>query len=187
MKVEKTEFEGMLVIKPDVFEDNRGKFLELYHKEKFAGLGIPKEFVQDNQSISKKGVLRGLHFQIPPFSQGKLVFVVKGKVLDVAVDLRKNSPTYKKYFSILLSEENKFLLWIPEGFAHGFLSLEEGTIFEYKCTNPYHKESEMGIIWNDAEFAIDWHFKEYGIEKPVISEKDAKLPSFKEIERFSYF
>src|SRR5512138_2587473 len=134
MEIITTPIEGLLIIKPNVFEDDRGYFFESYNREVFLKNGLDLHFVQDNESKSKKGVLRGLHFQVPPFAQGKLVRVVKGAVLDVAVDLRKNSPTYGKHVSAELSEANKTMFWIPPGFAHGFITLEEETIFVYKCT-----------------------------------------------------
>ena len=182
MKIEKTDIEGLIIIYPDIFNDERGYFFESYNKEKFESIGIKEQFAQDSQSFSKKGVLRCLHFQNPPFGQGKLVKVVKGKVLDVAADLRKNSKTYGKWFSIILSEENNKMFWIPEGFAHGFLVLEEDTILQYKLTNIYNKESETGIIWDDLDLDIDWQLEEYGIEEVIISDKDKKLPTLAEIK-----
>lgn len=175
MEIIKTAIEGVLIIKPDVFKDERGYFFESYNKERFAKAGLDMNFVQDNESKSSKGVLRGLHFQRPPFAQGKLVRVIKGSVMDVAVDLRKDSPTYGQWVSHILSEENKEMFWIPEGFAHGFLTLEDETIFSYKCTNVYNKESEGSIIWNDPDINIDWN-----IEKPILSEKDKVSPFFKD-------
>lgn len=177
MQVNKTKIADLVLIKPDVFPDDRGYFFESYQKEKFRELGINADFVQDNESMSMKGVLRGLHLQAPPFAQGKLVRVVKGSVLDVAVDLRKNSPTYGKWESVVLSDQNKMKLMIPEGFAHGFLVLEDYTIFQYKCTNYYNKESEKGIIWNDPDLNIDW-----GIQNPMVSEKDLKGVLFKDFD-----
>ena len=173
MKFEKTEIEGLIIITPDVFRDDRGMFLETFRADMFEKNGLPTHFAQDNRSISKKHVLRGLHFQKPPYAQGKLVSVAHGTVLDVAVDLRKKSPTYGKWKSVLLSEENKLFFWIPEGFAHGFIALEDNTIFQYKCTNIYHKESEISIRWNDPNLNIDW-----GIANPILSEKDAAAPLF---------
>jgi dTDP-4-dehydrorhamnose 3,5-epimerase len=167
MNLKKTRIDGLFLIEPMVFKDGRGYFFESFQKEKFQALGIDTDFVQDNESMSGKGVLRGLHIQKPPFAQGKLVRVVRGSVLDVAVDLRKSSKTYGKWESSVLSAENKMMMWIPEGFAHGFLVLEEDTIFQYKCTNYYNKESESGIIWNDPDLKIDW-----GIKNPVVSDKD---------------
>ena len=131
------------------------------------------KFVQDNESMSSKGVLRGLHFQNSPYSQGKLIRVIKGEVLDVAVDLRKNSATYGKYYKLLMNEDNKLMFYIPEGFAHGFLTLKDDTVFSYKCTNFYNKQSEGGIMWNDTTLNIDWNIK-----NPIISEKDKNNISF---------
>ena len=176
MKLRKTNIEDLFIIHPDVFTDKRGYFYESFQKENFQKLGIEADFVQDNESMSQKHVLRGLHFQKPPFAQGKLVRVVTGSVLDVAVDLRKDSGTYGKWESAVLSAENKLMMWIPEGFAHGFLVLENHTIFQYKCTNYYNKESETGIIWNDPDLKIDW-----GIENPLVSEKDLRGKLFKDI------
>ena len=177
MEIIKTSIEGLLIIKPDVFRDERGYFFESYNKERFAKEGLTMNFVQDNESKSSKGVLRGLHFQKPPFAQGKLVRVVKGAVMDVAVDLRKDSPTYGKWESVILSEENKLQFWIPEGFAHGFVTLENDTIFNYKCTNIYNKESEGSLLWNDPDINIDWK-----IDDPILSEKDKISPFFKDFE-----
>ena len=176
MEIIKTRINELILIQPSVFPDPRGYFFESYKKEEFRGLGIDADFVQDNESMSQKNVLRGLHFQKPPFAQGKLVRVVTGSVLDVAVDLRKDSGTYGKWESAVLSAENKLMMWIPEGFAHGFLVLEDNTIFQYKCTNYYNKESESGIIWNDPDLEIDW-----GIENPLVSEKDLRGKPFKDI------
>ncbi|MCX6247936.1 MAG: dTDP-4-dehydrorhamnose 3,5-epimerase [Bacteroidetes bacterium] len=175
MQIEKNHIDGLLVIKPDVFEDPRGYFFESYNEEKFRQLGIDVKFVQDNESKSGKGVLRGLHFQVPPHPQGKLVRVMKGAALDVAVDLRRSSPTYGKWASIRLSESNKWMYWIPAGFAHGFLTLEENTVFFYKCTQLYHKESEKGIAWNDPDLNIDW-----GTNNPLVSEKDKTAEKFRD-------
>ena len=175
MNIINTPLKDLVVIEPKVFEDKRGYFFESYSKEKFNTAGLFPEFIQDNQSLSQKGVLRGLHLQNPPWEQGKLVRVIKGSVLDVALDLRKNSPTFGKHYSIVLSEQNKTQLWIPPGFAHGFHTLEDETIFFYKCTQFYHPESEAGIKWNDPELNINW-----GIENPSISDKDVSLPLLKD-------
>ncbi len=176
MQIEKTNIEGLLVITPRVFNDNRGYFMESYnHAQWFKSLGV--SFVQDNESLSKKGVLRALHFQNPPFAQDKLVRVVKGAVLDVAVDLRIDSPTYGQHYKIILSAENKKQFFIPKGFAHGFLALEEGSIFSYKCSNYYHAESEENILWNDPDIGIDW-----GVKNPLISERDAKATLFRDYQ-----
>jgi dTDP-4-dehydrorhamnose 3,5-epimerase len=177
MKVEKNPIEGLLVIKPDVFEDQRGYFFESYNEERFRQHGIDVKFVQDNESKSGKGVLRGLHFQVPPYQQGKLVRVMKGAVLDVAVDLRRSSPTYGQWAAIELSEYNKWMYWIPAGFGHGFLTLEDNTVFFYKCTQVYHKESEGGILWNDPDLGIKW-----GIAEPMVSEKDKVAMKFREFK-----
>ena len=173
MEIIKTHLEGLLVIKPKILEDDRGYFFESWSKESFFKVGLNLDFVQDNQSLSGKGVLRGLHFQNPPFAQGKLVRVIKGSVLDVAVDIRKNSPTYGQHFSVELSEENKTIFWIPPGFAHGFITLKDDTIFTYKCTGVYNKESEGALLWNDKDLGIDW-----GIKNPLVSDKDLVAGSF---------
>jgi len=174
MEFENVDIEGLVVIKPLVFEDERGHFFESFSEKEFSENGINLKFVQDNQSLSQKGVLRGLHFQKPPYAQGKLIRVIKGAVLDVAVDLRKNSKTYGEHYVIELSERNKTMFYIPEGFAHGFLTLEDDTIFTYKCTNLYNKESEDAILWDDEYLAINW-----GFEAPLLSEKDKKAHEFK--------
>jgi dTDP-4-dehydrorhamnose 3,5-epimerase len=163
-----TELKGVFLIEPKVFGDDRGYFLESFRSELFKEkTGFLGDFVQENESMSSKNVLRGLHFQRPPFVQGKLVRVVKGSVLDVAVDLRKNSITYGHHIAIELSSINKKQLWIPEGFAHGFVALEDNTIFQYKCTNYYSPENEGCISWNDETLQINWN-----IDSPVISDKD---------------
>ncbi|MCX8149071.1 dTDP-4-dehydrorhamnose 3,5-epimerase [Thermaurantimonas aggregans] len=177
MKIIETGIEGLFVIEPKVFSDARGHFFESYNKEKFFALGIRYEFVQDNQSLSNAGVVRGLHFQRPPHAQGKLVRVVKGAVLDVAVDIRKGSPTYGKFFAHELTEENFNLMWIPPGFAHGFKTLRDNTLFQYKCTDTYHPETEGAIRWNDPDIGIDW-----GIENPILSAKDQTAPFFKDFD-----
>ncbi|RUA24021.1 MAG: dTDP-4-dehydrorhamnose 3,5-epimerase [Bacteroidetes bacterium] len=176
MEIIKTKIQDLYIIKPDVFEDERGYFFESFNKEKFKTLGLDLDFVQDNESKSQKNVLRGLHFQKPPFAQGKLVRVVKGAVLDVAVDLRTNSETYGQWETVELSEENKLMYWIPPGFAHGFLTLRDDTVFTYKCTNVYNKESEGSILWNDDSLKIDWNLK----QDPILSQKDKEAPIFKE-------
>ncbi len=174
MKVSKTDITDLLIIEPDVYTDERGYFMETYNAEKYAGYGIPA-FVQDNESKSIQGVLRGLHYQLPPHGQGKLVRVIEGEVLDVAVDIRPNSPTLGKYVAVTLSAENKKQFWIPAGFAHGFLTLSKTAVFTYKCTAPYNKESERGIHWNDSDIAINWT-----ASNPVVSEKDTRALSFAE-------
>ena len=177
MEIIKLPIEGLLVIKPKVFEDDRGHFFESWSKGAFSRYGLDLNFVQDNQSLSNKGVLRGLHFQNPPYAQGKLVRVIKGVVLDVALDIRKDSSTYGQHFSVELSEENKTIFWIPPGFAHGFLTMEDNTIFTYKCTGVYNKESEGSLLWNDTDLNIDWR-----IETPLVSDKDLLAGGFKNFE-----
>lgn len=176
MEFVQTEFEGLLIIQPKVFEDNRGYFFESYNSSVFTSNGISTSFLQDNQSKSDKNVLRGLHFQHPPFAQAKLIQVIKGAVLDVVVDLRKNSKTFGKHFKIKLSEENKTMLYIPIGFAHGFLTLCNDTVFSYKCSNVYQKDYEDALLWNDKTLNIDW-----GIENPILSDKDRVAKTFEKI------
>tara|TARA_B100000287_G_scaffold236651_1_gene222774 strand:+ start:673 stop:1215 length:543 start_codon:yes stop_codon:yes gene_type:complete len=172
MKISKTAIEGLLILEPNVWEDSRGYFFESWTKSIFENQGIDLDFVQDNQSFSHKDVLRGLHFQKPPFDQGKLVRVIQGSVLDIAVDIRKESNTYGKHYSIELNSFNKTIFWIPPGFAHGFISLEDNTIFSYKCTAVYDKSSESSLLWNDKDLAIDWK-----CENPIVSEKDKQAAS----------
>ena len=179
-----TDIEGVYIIETKVFGDNRGYFMETYNKEQFAEAGLTMEFVQDNQSRSTKGVLRGLHFQTE-HTQGKLVRVTEGEVYDVAVDLRKGSPTYGKYVGVTLTAENKKQFYIPEGFAHGFLVLSENATFTYKCTDFYAPNAEGGIMWNDPDIAIEWPMD--GIENIVLSEKDKVHPTLKELNSpFNY-
>ena len=175
MEVLETRIKDLLIIKPKVFEDARGYFFESYNEAIFKQNGIDLNFIQDNQSLSNAGVLRGLHFQAPPFAQGKLVRVIIGAVLDVAVDIRKNSPTYGQNVTIELNEENKTMFYIPPGFAHGFLTLRDNTIFSYKCTNLYNKASEGTVLWNDKDININWN-----ITNPILSEKDLTGTPFKE-------
>lgn len=173
MQIKKTPIKNLLLLSPKIFKDKRGYFMESFnHKIWFEKLQT--NFVQDNESLSEKDVLRGLHFQKPPFAQAKLVRVISGSVLDVAVDLRKSSATFGQHFKTVLSAENKKQLFIPAGFAHGFLCLENNTIFAYKCSQYYEAASEDLIDWNDADLGIDW-----GIEKPLVSERDAKAKNFK--------
>ena len=178
-----TGIEGLVIIEPTVFGDNRGFFMESYSKKDFEEIGLNMEFVQDNHSKSKRGVLRGLHFQ-SKHTQGKLVRVIKGKVWDVGVDLRKGSKTYGKWHGVLLTEENKKMFYVPEGFAHGFITLEDGTEFQYKCTDYYAPEYDSGIIWNDEELNIDWQLEKYGIslDELSLSEKDKKQQTFEEFK-----
>ncbi|QOD59681.1 dTDP-4-dehydrorhamnose 3,5-epimerase [Polaribacter haliotis] len=181
MKVTETFLKGCFVIEPKVFGDKRGNFFEVFSQKIFEEkTGLKIEFVQDNQSISQRGVLRGLHLQKGKFAQAKLVRVIKGSVLDVAVDVRKNSPTYGKHFSIELSEENNKQLFVPRGFLHGFSTLEDNTIFSYKCDNYYHKEAEDGVIFNDKDLNINWKLEKDDI---LLSEKDKILPTFLEFKK----
>ena len=174
MEIQTTYLEGLLVIQLKSFSDERGIFYELFNHTKLSL--IKENFLQDNISISEKSVLRGLHFQKPPHSQAKFVAVLKGKVLDVVVDIRKNSATFGKHFKIELSSENKKALWIPVGFAHGFVTLESDTIFYYKCSNLYNKEFESGIVWNDTTLKIDWT-----VTNPILSLRDQNLPNFNDL------
>lgn len=171
-----TGFAGLKVFEPRVFADSRGYFFESFNKNIFNEAGIEGEFVQDNESKSQRGVLRGLHYQLNPNAQAKLVRVVEGEVLDVVVDIRKGSATFGKHFDILLSAENKKQLFIPRGFAHGFSVVSETCIFQYKCDNYYSKESEGGILFNDADLNIDWKIK---TDEAIVSDKDKTLPAFK--------
>lgn len=173
MQVETFDIQGPLLITPKVFADERGHFFESFSKELFKQHGISMDFVQDNQSLSHQGTLRGLHFQAPPFDQGKLVRVSRGTVIDIIVDIRKSSPTYGQNITVELSDTNFKQLWVPPGFAHGFSVLENHTIFQYKCTNYYNKSSEGGVIYNDPMLNLDWR-----ITNPIVSEKDLLLPQF---------
>lgn len=168
MQIEHTPFKDLLVLKPTVFKDPRGYFLESYNKEKLASF-INDDFVQDNESCSQKGVLRGLHFQNPPFTQAKLIRVIKGSILDVVVDIRKNSKTFGQHFKITLNEDSKYQLYVPVGFAHGFVCLEDNTIINYKCSEFYNPKSEVSLLWNDKTLNIDWQ-----TSSPILSNKDAK-------------
>lgn len=168
MKIERTPLDGLLVIQPKVFRDDRGWFLESFNRRAFTeATGLDPVFVQDNESRSQAGVVRGLHYQVAPHAQGKLVRVIVGSVLDVCLDIRPGSATFGQHFKLVLSGEEKNMLWIPEGFAHGFSTLEDGTIFSYKCTAFYHPPSERTVLWNDPALGIDW-----GIVDPVLSAKD---------------
>lgn len=179
MTVTKTAIEGVLILEPEVFGDERGYFFESFNEERFrAATGIETHFVQDNESRSKHGVLRGLHFQRPPHAQAKLVRVVRGRVLDIAVDIRRYSPTYGKHIAVELSEDNHRQLFIPKGFAHGFVVLSDEAIFQYKCDEYYHPESECGIAWNDPEIGIDWGMAESEI---TLSEKDRNRPHLNQL------
>ncbi|NJD21802.1 MAG: dTDP-4-dehydrorhamnose 3,5-epimerase [Melioribacter sp.] len=178
MEFEKTFIDRLILVKPDVYPDDRGYFFESFNKKKFSDGGINETFVQDNISKSIKGTVRGLHYQIGKFAQGKLCSVVMGKVLDVAVDIRFGSPTFGKYYAAELSEENKNQLWIPPGFAHGFSVLSDVAIFCYKCTALYNKESERAILYNDPDLKIEWK-----IDEPIVSPKDLKAKRFIDIEK----
>jgi dTDP-4-dehydrorhamnose 3,5-epimerase len=177
MKTTTTAIEGLLIIEPRIFPDDRGYFYESYNQQKYAAAGITGNFVQDNQSFSQKGALRGLHGQADPFAQGKLVRVIQGRVMDVAVDIRKNSPTFGQHVSIELSGDNHVQFWVPPGFLHGFVTLEDNTVFTYKVTNGYDKASEIGVKWNDPTLAINWGIDEVDA---IISPKDEVLPAFKD-------
>ena len=174
MKIQKTKINGVILIHPTIFKDDRGYFFESFNQKLFSKLtNIQTNFVQDNQSLSSKGVLRGLHFQNPPNAQSKLVRVIKGSVLDVAVDIRKKSPTYGKYIMQELNDTNHTMMYISDGIAHGFLTLENNTVFSYKCSDYYNKESEDSIIWNDSTIGINWPKI-----KLILSEKDQKAKKF---------
>jgi dTDP-4-dehydrorhamnose 3,5-epimerase len=179
MKIETTFIPNLLVVKPRIFCDERGYFFESYSEKRFKDAGIEANFIQDNQSFSDYGTLRGLHLQTGDKAQAKLVRVTLGKVLDVAVDLRPQSSTFGKYFCIELSDENQFQFFIPRGFAHGFVVLSEKAIFNYKVDNYYAPEAEAGIIWNDPDLAIDWSLES---SKILLSRKDLALPSFKKLK-----
>ena len=179
MKITPTKMDGLVIIEPQVFGDHRGYFMEAFKKDWFNEHFPGVEFIQDNESQSQRGVLRGLHFQNPPFAQTKLVRVIQGEVLDVAVDLRKDSPTYGQHVSILLSAENKKQFLVPKGFAHGFVVLSDSAIFSYKVDNPYAPQHEDGIMWNDRDLKIDWSISDQEVQ---LSAKDQILGSFKNLE-----
>jgi dTDP-4-dehydrorhamnose 3,5-epimerase len=170
-----TDIPGLFVLQPQVFEDNRGHFFESYNAQKFAGHGLDLVFVQDNQSQSAYGVVRGLHYQLPPHAQTKLVRVLQGTILDVALDIRQGSPTFGRHFAIELSAENKKQLFIPKGFAHGFSVLSEKAVVMYKCDAFYNKESDAGILFNDPALGIDWKLS---ADRVIVSDKDKQLPTF---------
>jgi dTDP-4-dehydrorhamnose 3,5-epimerase len=173
IEIEKTHIAGLLLIHPKVFADKRGCFFESYNTITFQEHGLNVDFVQDNQSVSCKNVIRGLHLQAPPFAQGKLVRAACGKALDVAVDVRKNSPTFGQHFAVELSAENNTMFWIPEGFAHGFVALEDNTVFLYKTTRHYNQAAEMAILPTDPMLNINW-----GVENPILSDRDRENPLF---------
>lgn len=179
MEIYKTPIDGLIVLEPSVFQDDRGYFLESFHAGRYKELGMDAGFIQDNESKSVRGVIRGLHYQLAPHAQAKLVRVIDGSVFDVAVDLRKGSPTFGQWFGVELTGENKKQLFIPRGFAHGFSVLSETAVFSYKCDNYYHPESERGIIYNDPDLKIDWKIPE---PEAIISAKDQKNPLFREAD-----
>jgi dTDP-4-dehydrorhamnose 3,5-epimerase len=175
MEVIETEIPDVKIVVPKVFRDGRGYFVETYSAARYKAAGITADFVQDNESCSSKGVVRGLHWQAATHTQAKLERVIRGAVWHVAVDIRKGSPTYGQWESVVLTEGNKFMYWIPEGFAHGFVCLEDHSVFTYKCTNVYNKASEGSLRWNDPDLGINWD-----IENPILSEKDKVSPMFKD-------
>ena len=175
MEIIDTAIPDLKIIQPRIFGDARGYFFESYNRQQLEEAGLTADFVQDNQSLSAKNVIRGLHFQCPPYAQGKLVRVATGSAMDVAVDIRKGSPTYGQWESAILTGENKLMFWIPEGFAHGFVCLEDHSVFSYKCTNVYNKASEGSIRWDDPDLNIRWD-----TEAPILSEKDKVSPLFRE-------
>jgi len=179
MEIIKTKIPDLLIIKPNVYKDERGYFFESYSKGKFLNQGIDKNFVQDNESKSAKGVLRGLHFQKPPYAQSKLVRVVEGRVLDVAVDIRQASPTFGQYVSAELSSDNKYQLFVPRGFAHAFVVLSDRAIFSYKVDNYYSPDCDRGLAFDDLNLNIDWILSK---EQLILSDKDKKQPSFVDLE-----
>jgi dTDP-4-dehydrorhamnose 3,5-epimerase len=179
MPFRETGFHGLVVFEPKVFRDARGYFFESFNQKVFDDAGITKPFVQDNQSFSKKGTLRGLHYQLDPNAQSKLVRAIQGEVLDVVVDLRKGSPTFGKSYSILLSDENQLQLYVPRGFAHGYSVLSDTALFFYKCDGYYDKASERGIAYNDPELNIDW---KVNLTEAIVSEKDMQNKTFREAE-----
>jgi dTDP-4-dehydrorhamnose 3,5-epimerase len=176
MKIIETSLPGVVIIEPAVFVDERGSFMETWHQDRYSDAGLPSRFVQDNMSISKKGVLRGLHYQ-QPHAQGKLVSVLQGEVFDVAVDVRLGSPSFGRWLGVTLSSENSRQLYVPEGFAHGFLVLSKSAVFHYKCTDYYNPQAERGIIWNDPDINIKWPDV-----KPILSKKDLYSPRLKDVE-----
>jgi len=182
MKIQKTELDPVLLIKPTPHRDERGEFVEVFREHIFKEAGINVSFVQDNISRSKKNALRGLHYQLPPASQVKLVMVTSGSILDVVVDMRRNSPTFKQHYTTVLSDENRHMLYVPTGFAHGFLVLSDEATVYYKCNDYYSKELERGVRWDDPELDIDWN-----ISDPVVSDKDSKLPLLKDVDEKNLF
>lgn len=182
MQFEKTSLSDVWLIKPNVFKDERGQFFEAFRREVFKKKGVDYNFVQDNISTSVKGTVRGLHYQKNPHSQSKLIMAVYGEIMDVAVDMRKKSPTFGKYFSAVLNEENRHMLLVPSGFAHGFAVLSEMATVAYKCDQYYHKYSERGVRWNDPALQIEWK-----VENPTLSEKDKNLPLLRDVSPDDFF
>jgi len=179
MEIIKTEIPGLLIIKPQIFDDKRGYFVESYSENRYKEAGITADFIQDNISGSKHGVVRGFHYQLAPYSQAKLIQVLEGTVLDIAIDLRKGSPTFGQHYSIELSADNNIQFYIPQGFGHGFSVLTESATFSYKCDNYYNREAERGINFNDPHLGIDWKIL---ADEMIISPKDSALPLLKEAE-----
>lgn len=179
MEIIKTPIPGLLIIKPVVYGDSQGYFMETYNRSVFVKAGLETDFIQDNESMSNAGVIRGLHYQLEPFAQAKLVRVVRGSVYDVALDLRKGSPSFGKWFGLVLNAENKTQFFVPRGFAHGFAVLENNTVFDYKCDTLYNREAERGINFNDPALAIDWPID---ISKAIVSDKDKVNPNFADAE-----
>jgi len=175
-QIEESKILGIKIITPQIYEDGRGYFFESFNSKDFENLGLPIKYLQDNQAFSKKDTLRGLHYQLK-YPQGKLVMVIQGEVFDVAVDIRQGSPTFGKYEGVYLSSDNNKIMYIPEGFAHGYAVLSDTAIFQYKCTEIYHPEDEYGLLWSDNSLSIDWPVK-----SPVLSDKDANLPTMKLID-----
>lgn len=184
--IQHTNIEGVLLITPQIFRDQRGFFIESYNFKDFSDIGISDTFVQDNHSKSQKGTLRGLHYQ-HPHPQGKLVRILKGVIFDVVVDIRVGSPTYGKHFGVTLTGDSPTMLFVPNGFAHGFLVLEEDTEVMYKVTDLYHPNGDAGLLWSDPDIGIIWPFQEAGIDHPILSEKDTRHPRFSELQSpFTY-
>mgnify|MGYP006268324063 CR=1 FL=1 len=182
MEVQELSLPGLLLIRPDVYGDDRGHFMESYHRERLRDYGLDEDFVQDNESLSRQGTVRGLHFQAPPHAQGKLIRVPQGRVWDVALDVRAGSPTYGQWHGVELSGSNFLQLYVPPGMAHGFAVLEPRTLFQYKCSAYYYQAAEGGVRWDDPDLAIEWP-----IENPIISEKDRQQPFFREFQSpFTY-
>jgi dTDP-4-dehydrorhamnose 3,5-epimerase len=174
--IEDSKISGIKIITPQIYKDDRGYFFESFNSKNFKNLGLPTKFVQDNQAYSKKRTIRGLHYQLK-YPQGKLVRVIQGEVFDVAVDIRRGSPTFRKYEGFHLSDKNNKIMYIPEGFAHGYVVLSETAIFQYKCTEIYHPEDEYGLLWNDKDLNIQWP-----VINPLLSEKDKSLPTLQLIK-----